>query len=88
MVSSYKRLRRKEIRKFVLNFTIFYYKELIKNKLDTKETLMGKLVGQRLLGLDLLRVFLAVTTFMFHSSAHFKCYYGIINGFVSGGGQW
>ncbi len=48
---------------------------------------MGKLVGQRLLGLDLLRVFLAVTTFMFHSSAHFKCYYGIINGFVSGG-QW
>lgn len=38
---------------------------------------------QRVIGLDLLRVFLALLIFMFHSNLHvLKCDYGILNGFV------
>lgn len=47
----------------------------------------GKTSGnQRVVGLDLLRISLAVLIFMFHSHIHvLKCDYGFLNGFVSMG---
>lgn len=44
----------------------------------------GKIFGnQRVIGLDILRVSLALLIFMFHSNVHvLKCEYGIFNGFV------
>ena len=46
----------------------------------------GNPPNQRVIGLDLIRVSLAVLIFMFHSHIHvLKCDYGILNGFVSMG---
>ena len=43
-------------------------------------------INQRVIGLDLIRISLAVLIFMFHSHIHvLKCDYGILNGFVSMG---
>lgn len=42
--------------------------------------------GQRIIGLDYLRISLAVLVFLFHSHSHvLKCDYGVLNGFVSMG---
>lgn len=40
---------------------------------------------KRNLGLDLLRVFLALLIYMFHSNMHFECHYGILEKFVKMG---
>ncbi len=40
---------------------------------------------KRYLGLDILRIVLALIVFMFHSNMHFKCSYSILNGFVNMG---
>ena len=40
-------------------------------------------VNQRVIGLDLIRISLAVLIFMFHSHIHvLKCDYGFFNGFI------
>ena len=40
-------------------------------------------VNQRVIGLDLIRISLAVLIFMFHSHIHvLKCDYGFLNGFI------
>lgn len=41
--------------------------------------------SSRLLGLDILRVALALLVFMFHSRLHFECDYGFLNNFVDMG---
>ncbi len=43
------------------------------------------MVKKRIVGLDLMRVFLALLVFMFHSRMHFECDYFILNGFVDMG---
>lgn len=40
---------------------------------------------QRLVLLDILRVFFALLIYMFHSNMHFQCSYGLLNDFVSVG---
>lgn len=40
---------------------------------------------QRIIGLDLLRIFFAILVFAFHSHVHFQCSYGILNRFISMG---
>lgn len=43
-------------------------------------------VNQRIIGLDLLRISLAVLIFLFHSHIHvLKCDYGVMNGFINMG---
>lgn len=41
--------------------------------------------SKRIIGLDLLRISLAILTFLFHSYIHFQCRYGIMNNFISVG---
>lgn len=41
--------------------------------------------GGRIIGLDMLRIALALLIFMFHSQLHFHCSYGKLNSFVSMG---
>lgn len=45
----------------------------------------GDTMLSRVVGLDVLRVALALLIYMFHSSMHFSCYYSILNPFVSVG---
>ncbi len=40
---------------------------------------------ERLVGLDILRIFMAALILAFHSACHFQCNYGVIDGFVSMG---
>lgn len=42
-------------------------------------------VNKRIVGLDYLRVSLAILIFLFHSHIHLKCDYGILNGFIDMG---
>lgn len=45
----------------------------------------GRFAGNRVPGLDVLRVLMALLIYMFHSNIHLNCYYGILNDFVSVG---
>ena len=55
----------------------------------TSTWVVAGLVGgaKRVIGLDLLRIFLAILIIVFHSHAksHFECYYGVLDDFVSMG---
>lgn len=40
---------------------------------------------QRLYGLDLFRIALALIIFLFHTTVHFGCDYGLLQGFINSG---
>lgn len=42
--------------------------------------------GERLVGIDLLRIVFVFIVFLFHSNMNFGCHYGILDSFVSVGG--
>lgn len=49
---------------------------------EVKEYMDIKSRGNRLLGLDIMRICLALLVFMFHSQMHFGCDYYVLNSFV------